>query len=105
MPLHPSPAGTALHNFCELFGLSQLVDRGIHKEAILDFAISEHIETVFYYPHLGTSDHLAVFVNFNTGLQVPPSLPSISLEICPLEPSLWVFLSSFMEFLEVRLYF
>ena len=70
-----SPAGTALRNFCELFGLSQLVDRGTRKEAILDLAISEHTGTVSYYPHLGTSDHIAVFLSFNTGLQVPSSLP------------------------------
>ena len=40
-----SPAGTALRNFCELFGLSQLVDRGTRKEAILDLAISEQTRT------------------------------------------------------------
>ena len=32
-----SPAGTALHNFCELFGLSQLVDKANCRDAISDY--------------------------------------------------------------------
>jgi len=42
-------AGTALREFCELFGLSQLVDQGTGKDAILDLAISEHTGTVSYH--------------------------------------------------------
>ena len=35
-----SSAGTALHGFCELFGLSQLIDKATRWNAILDLAIS-----------------------------------------------------------------
>jgi len=70
-----SPTGSALHEFCELFGLSQSVDRGTHKEAILDLAISEYTGTVSYHPHLGTSDHIAIFVVFQMSLHVPSSVP------------------------------
>ena len=71
-----SSAGSALHGFCELFGLSQLVDKGTRKDAILDLVISKHAVTVSYYPLLGTSDHIAIFVGFQMSLHVPSSLPT-----------------------------
>ena len=71
-----SPAGAALCGFCEMFGLSQLVEQGTRRDAILDLAISEHAGTVSYHPHLGTSDHIAIFVRFHMSLHMPSSLPT-----------------------------
>ena len=51
-----SPAGNTLWEYCEVFGLSQLVDKRTRNDAILDLAISEYSETVSYHTHLGTSD-------------------------------------------------
>ena len=48
-----SSDGTALCGFCELFGLSQLIDRATRRDAILDLAISEYPGTVSYHSHLG----------------------------------------------------
>ena len=43
---------------------------------LLDLAISEHAGSVSYYPHLGTSDHIAIFVGFQMSLHVPSSSPT-----------------------------
>ena len=43
---------------------------------MLDLAISEYTETVSYHPHLGTSDHIAIFVSYNVNLHVPSLLSS-----------------------------
>jgi len=42
----------------------------------VDLAISKHTGTVSYHPHLGISDHIAIFVSFQMDLHVPSSLPS-----------------------------
>ena len=94
-----SLAGTALRKFCELFGLSQLVDKGTRKDAVLDLAISKYTGTVSYHPHLGTSDHIAIFVRFAIFITNQKSIP---LEICPMELA---FSSSSMGLLKVRIYF
>ena len=57
-----SATGAALHGFYELYGLTQLVDQGTCKDAILDLAISEYTGTVSYHPHLETSDHVVILV-------------------------------------------
>ena len=97
--------GDALCGFCKLYGLSQLVDQGTCDNAILDLAISEYTGTVFYHPHLGTSDHIVISVRFNVSLHVP-SLPSfrrvrILPEVCSMESYPWLFSSSLLGQVEV----
>lgn len=97
--------GIALCGFCKLYGLSQLVDQGTCDNAILDLVISEYTGTVFYHPHLGTSDHIVISVRFNVSLHVP-SLPSfrkvhILLEVCSMESHPWLLSSSLLGQVEV----
>ena len=58
-----SSAGGALLGFYELFGLSQLINKATHKDAKLDLEISEYPGTVSYHLHLGTSDHIATYLD------------------------------------------
>ena len=53
----------------------------------MDLTISEYIEAVSYlqFPHLGTSDHIAIFVRFNVSLNVPSRKVHILLELCFME--------------------
>ena len=71
---HTSAAGAALREFSELCGLSQLVDRGTRRDAMLDLALSEYVYTgtVSYHPPFGTSDHIAIFVRYNVSSHLPP---------------------------------
>jgi len=65
-----SAAGTAARGFCETFGLQQLVDQPTHKNAILDLVMTEYSGSVTYHPHLGSSDHIGLFVRLSVSLQV-----------------------------------
>ena len=45
-----SAAGTAAREFCETFGLQQLVDRPTHKNAILDLVMTNILEVLRIIP-------------------------------------------------------
>ena len=54
---------------------------------------SEYAGSVTYHSHLGSSDHIGLFVKFNLDLQVPPPLVSQRVYHWPLELYSWSFSS------------
>ena len=45
--------------------LDQGAIAGAHQGAVLDLIITEYAGSVTYHPHLDSSDHIGLFVNFN----------------------------------------
>ena len=84
---YTSSVGSALRGFCEAFGLRQLIDQGTRQGAVLDLIITEYAASVTYHPHLGSSDHIGLFVKFNLNLQEPP--PLVSRRVYHWASALW----------------
>ena len=59
--------GAAAQEFCEMYGLQQLVDFRTRGGNTLDLIISSFNGTVTAMPHLGSSDHISIKFEINTG--------------------------------------
>ena len=64
-------AGIKAQEFCEIFGMSQLVNFPTRGENTLDLVISDFHGHATAEPGFGSSDHLSVYLTFDTAQKIP----------------------------------
>ncbi|CAN0145649.1 unnamed protein product, partial [Heterosigma akashiwo] len=67
--------GTAVKDFCEAQSFENLVKLPTRGDNVLDLVLSSKGGEVSYRPPIGSSDHLALVVDFDLGLVLPPPPP------------------------------
>ena len=67
------PGGLAAQEFCELFGMNQLVHFPTRGDNTLDIVLSDIIGEAKPIAGFGNSDHIAISITFAIGSGVPPT--------------------------------
>ena len=66
-------AGELAQEFCEMFGMQQLINFSTRGENTLDLVVSDIDGTARELPGFGNSDHVAMALSFKMDGQMPPT--------------------------------